>query len=130
MRFSLRVNNDLTLAQYVALAEAAERWGFDQLWVSDDLFFRSAPVIVSVLATVTRHIEIGTGILNPYTIHPSELAMLAATLDELSGCRFNLGLAAGAPRFLRWAGIEQTQPLAAVALLGRVVLPHFGKRRD
>jgi hypothetical protein len=33
MRFSLRVNNDLTLAQYLALAEAAERWGFDQLWV-------------------------------------------------------------------------------------------------
>ncbi|HEV8309650.1 MAG TPA: LLM class flavin-dependent oxidoreductase [Methylomirabilota bacterium] len=114
MRFSLRVNNDLTLPQYVSLAKAAERWGFDQLWVSDDLFFRSAPVIVSAMAHATERIEIGTGILNPYTIHPSELAMLAATLDELSGCRFNLGLAAGAARFLAWVGIPQARPLVAM----------------
>ncbi len=38
--------------------------------------------------------------------------MLAATLDELSGNRFNLGLAAGAGEFLKWVGIEQSKPLA------------------
>jgi 5,10-methylenetetrahydromethanopterin reductase len=62
----------------------------------------------------TRRIEIGTGILNPYTIHPGEIAMLAATMDELTGCRFNLGLAAGAADFLKWVGIEQTRPLATM----------------
>ena len=31
--------------------------------------------------------------------------MLAATLDELSEKRFNLGLAAGARDFLEWVGI-------------------------
>jgi 5,10-methylenetetrahydromethanopterin reductase len=49
--------------------------------------------------------------LNPYTIHPAEIAMLAATMDELSGNRFNLGLAAGAGEFFKWVGIEQTKPL-------------------
>jgi 5,10-methylenetetrahydromethanopterin reductase len=112
MRFSLRLNNDLPLPEYVALAQAAEAAGFDQFWVSNDLFLRSAPVILAAVAGATKRIEIGSCILNPYTIHPSEIAMLAATLDELSGNRFNLGLAAGAADFLGWAGLPQTRPLA------------------
>jgi 5,10-methylenetetrahydromethanopterin reductase len=114
MRFSLRLNNDLTLQEYVTLAQVAEIHGFDQFWVSNDLFLRSAPVILSAVAAATHSIEIGTCILNPYTIHPSEMAMLAATLDELSGCRFNLGLATGAADFLKWIDLNHGQPLAAM----------------
>jgi 5,10-methylenetetrahydromethanopterin reductase len=114
MRFSLRLNNDLALPEYVELAQAAEASGFDQFWVSNDLFLRSAPVILAAVAGATSRIEIGTCILNPYTIHPGEIAMLAATLDELSSCRFNLGLAAGAADFLGWVGIPQSRPLADI----------------
>ena len=46
MRFSLRLNNDLRLRDYVALAQVAEEMGFAQLWVSNDLFLRSASVIL------------------------------------------------------------------------------------
>ena len=111
MRFSLRLNNDLPLPHYVALARAAEAAGFDQFWVSNDLFLRSAPVILAAVAQATTRIQIGSCILNPYTIHPGEIAMLAATMDELSGNRFNLGLAAGASEFLKWVGVAQQQPL-------------------
>jgi 5,10-methylenetetrahydromethanopterin reductase len=114
MRFSLRLNNDLPLAEYVTLAQVAEIHGFDQFWVSNDLFLRSAPVILSTIAAATHQIEIGTCILNPYTIHPSEIAMLAATLDELSGCRFNLGLASGSADFLNWVGLSHGKPLTAL----------------
>lgn len=114
MRFSLRFNNDLSLSQYVTLAQVAELHGFDQFWVSNDLFLRSAPIILSSIATATHTIEIGTCILNPYTIHPSEIAMLAATLDELSHNRFNLGLAAGAADFLQWIGLSHGPSLAAL----------------
>src|SRR5262245_23188913 len=110
MRFSLRLNNDLGLADYVRLARTAEAAGFDQLWVSNDLFLRSAPVILGAMAGVTRRIELGTGILNPHTIHPAELAMLAATMDELTGSRFNLGLGAGAADFLAWIGLVDPRP--------------------
>jgi 5,10-methylenetetrahydromethanopterin reductase len=110
MRFSLRLNNDRPLAEYVALGRAAEAAGFDQLWVSNDLFLRSAPVILAAVAAATRRIELGTGILNPHTIHPAELAMLAATLDELTGGRFNLGLGAGAADFLAWVGLADPHP--------------------
>ena len=112
MRFSIRLNNDLPVADYPVLARAAEAAGFDQLWVSDDLFLRGVWPILSACALATTRIELGTCIVNPYTIHPSEIAMQAAALDELSGGRFNLGLAAGAGDFLSWAGLEQTRPLA------------------
>ena len=114
MKFSLRLNNDLPVAEYVRLAQAAERAGFDQIWVSDDLFLRSAPVILSAVAVATSRIEIGTCIVNPYTLHPAEMAMMAATLDELSNGRFNLGLSSGAADFLKWIGITTEKPLTAV----------------
>lgn len=114
MRFSLRLNNDLEPGEYVALARAAEEAGFDQFWVSNDLFLRAATPILIEIARETQRIEVGTGILNPYTMHPAEMAMLAATMDEMTGSRFNLGLAAGAGEFLKWVGIEQGNPLAAV----------------
>lgn len=112
MRFSVRLNNDLPVAEYVRLARAAEEVGFDQFWVSHDLFLRSAPVILAAVAAATERIELGTCVLNPYTLHPAEIAMLAATLDEQSGGRFNLGLAAGAAEFLKWVGLPQERPLA------------------
>jgi 5,10-methylenetetrahydromethanopterin reductase len=114
MRFSIRLNNDLPVSEYIELAQVAEQFGFDQFWVSNDLFLRSAPIILSAVARVTRKIQIGTCILNPYTINPAEIAMMAATLDELSSGRFNLGLGAGATDFLEWIGAEQSTPLGAI----------------
>ena len=43
MRLSARVNNDLSFGDLLAVAIGAESAGFDQLWVSNDLFLRSAP---------------------------------------------------------------------------------------
>ncbi len=114
MKFSLRLNNDLPVADYIALARAAEEAGFDQFWVSHDLFLRSAPVILTAVALNTTRIAIGTSIVNPYTLNPAEIAMLAATLDEISGGRFNLGIAAGAAEFLKWIGVPQDRPVTAL----------------
>jgi 5,10-methylenetetrahydromethanopterin reductase len=114
MKFSLRFNNNHPVANYVRWAKLAEAMGFDQFWVSDDLFFRSAPVILTAVALATERIEIGTCILNPYTINPAEIAMIIATLDEVSTGRFNLGLSSGAADFLDWVGISANKPRTAV----------------
>ncbi|MHB1434311.1 MAG: LLM class flavin-dependent oxidoreductase, partial [Streptosporangiaceae bacterium] len=113
LRFSLRLNNDLPVPRFAALAAAAEYAGFDQVWISHDLFWRSAPVLVAAAAAATTRISLGIGIMNPYSEHPAELAMHAATLQELSAGRFLLGLGAGAQEFLAWAGIARPRPLAA-----------------
>ena len=114
MRFSLRLNNDLTVTQYIELAQRAEVRGFDQLWVSDDLFLRSTGVILTAVALNTSRINIGSCVLNPYTMNTAEIAMQAATLDEVSHGRFLLGISAGAAEFLGWVGIRHGKPLTAV----------------
>ena len=126
IKFSLRLNNDLPVRDYVRLAQAAEAAGFDQFWVSNDLFLRHAVVILTACAQATARIEVGTCILNPFTINPAEIAMLAATLDEFSGGRFNLGLASGAADFLKWVGITVPKPrsalLESVGAINRLLL--------
>src|SRR5690606_29548959 len=72
---------------------------------------------------------LGTCIVNPYTMHPAEIAMQAAALDELSGGRFALGIAAGAGDFLGWVGIRQERPLAATAEAIRALRALFAGER-
>jgi 5,10-methylenetetrahydromethanopterin reductase len=110
-RFSLRLNNDVPVDEFVELAQLAEALDFDQIWVSHDLFFRAAPVLLAAAAAATSRISLGTCVLNPYSAHPAEIAMTAATLQELSEGRFLLGVAAGAEDFLSWAGIPRPAPL-------------------
>lgn len=133
MRYSVRVNNDLSAASLVDLAVAAEHAGFDQLWVSNDLLLRSAPVLAATLAARTTTIRVGIAVMNPYSVHISELAMIAATLQEVSGGRFLLGLGAGAEQFLGWAGLARHRPLATTrtALVTlRAMLGHHDVDRD
>ncbi len=110
LKFSIRVNNDLPVADYPRLAQAAERVGFSQFWVSDDLFLLGVWPILTACALATERIELGTCIVNPYTLHPAEMAMQAGALDEVSQGRFNLGISAGAGEFLRWVGLDQPRP--------------------
>ena len=113
-RASLRLNNDLDADQLMALAVVAEASGFESIWVSHDLFLRSAPVLLALIARETTRIGIGSCVLNPYSAHPAELAMTAATLQEVSGGRFRLGIAAGDRGFLSWAGIGRHHPVDRV----------------
>lgn len=114
MKTSIRVNNDLSYEQLLRLASAAEAAGVDQLWISHDLLLRSAPVLIGALAARTERIQLGIGIMNPYTVHTTEIAMVAATAQEVSGGRFALGVAAGATDFLGWAGLERRRPMTTV----------------
>ncbi len=131
LTFSLRMNNDIDAQTFVEMAVTAEGLGFDQIWVSHDLFFRAAPVLLAAAAVATSTIRLGTCVLNPYSAHPAEIAMTAMTLQELTQGRFLLGLAAGAEDFLTWAGIERVAPLrrteAAVHAVRRA-LPGRGPR--
>lgn len=112
LRTSVRFNNDLIAGQFVRMARLAEDLGFDQVWISNDLFWRSAPVLLAAAARATRSISLGAAVLNPVSMHVSEIAMTAASLDELSGGRFLLGIGAGADEFLGWAGLETRGPLS------------------
>jgi probable F420-dependent oxidoreductase len=57
---------------------------------------RHAPMLnLTAMATATERIRLGTYVLNNDMRHPVQLAWEAATLDRISGGRFELGLGAG-----------------------------------
>lgn len=111
LRLSLRLPSGTAVEQFRSAAILAERTGFDQIWTGNDLFRRSGIVPVTVALDATERINVGSSVLNPVSIHPAEIAMLAANLQELSGGRYLLGIGAGSEVFLRWAGLDPAPPV-------------------
>lgn len=80
----------------LAAALEAEAVGFDVVLASDHVGPGSSPLVtLSAVAQVTKRIRLGTLVLNNDMRNPVQLAWEAATLDRLSGGRFELGLGAG-----------------------------------
>ncbi len=84
----------------VGSARAAEAAGFDLVLVADHIGeHRHAPLVnLTAMAMATDRIRLGTYVLNNDMRHPVQLAWEAATLDRVSGGRFELGLGAGHSR--------------------------------
>ena len=51
--------------EYVAAAKLAEELGFGTFWVPEDPVFPGAFATAAAIATNTRKIKIGIGVLNP-----------------------------------------------------------------
>lgn len=79
----------------VACAQEAERCGFPRVWLAENYFVRSISVMATAVCMGTSRIDVGLGIVNPYTRLAPLIAMETATLDELSGGRVTLGLGVG-----------------------------------
>jgi alkanesulfonate monooxygenase SsuD/methylene tetrahydromethanopterin reductase-like flavin-dependent oxidoreductase (luciferase family) len=86
------------------MAETAEAVGFDSIWVGDHLLYRAesgvrgpweAWSIMAALAAATERVQIGPLVAATSFHAPAMLAKKAATIDEISGGRFILGLGAG-----------------------------------
>lgn len=89
------------LVRHAVLAEEA---GFDMILVSehfhpwvDDLGASGfAFATIGAMAQATDRVEFTTGVTTPlWRFHPAVVAQAAATLDRLSGGRFNLGVGTG-----------------------------------
>jgi probable F420-dependent oxidoreductase len=91
--------------EYVAMARAAEEGGFDSIWLGDHLLYRGdgreergpweAWTLLAALAAVTERVRLGPLVACLGFHPPAVLAKMAATLAEVSGGRFVLGVGAG-----------------------------------
>ncbi len=84
------------------IAVRAERFGIDSVWMSDHLMYTnldkgSLEVFTSLaaVATRTKDIRVGTKVVCTPFRHPGLIAKTGATLDIISGGRFDLGFGAG-----------------------------------
>ena len=70
----------------------ADDLGYDSLWVTERYLHEETASMLGYLAAATSRVKLGVGVVNPFTRHPALLAMMAATLDRISGGRFILGM--------------------------------------
>ena len=111
-RLSIAFQTDKSPEEYVELAQRAERGGFDTVSVYHDLFFQPAIHPLLLMARATERVRLGPAALNPFTLHPVEIAGQIAALDAVSGGRAYLGLARGT--WLDELGIETARPLTRI----------------
>ena len=98
----------------IALAKRAEQISLDSVWIAEDYFQGGAFSIASACAVNTSTIKIGIGVINPYTRHPSLIAMEAVSLDEISGGRMIIAMGASNKRWIELqAGIPYVKPITA-----------------
>lgn len=106
VRFCLMIEGQqgVTWERWLDLAQTAERLGFDALFRSDHYFSSvgaggrgatDAWTLLGALAARTERIRLGT-LVSPVTFRsPALLAKCAATVDDISGGRVEIGMGAG-----------------------------------
>ena len=88
------LDSALSAQDVLDLARQAEAAGFESVWLNEDIG-RDSMAMLAAIATLTKRIGVGTAIVNVFTRSAFQIAMGAATLDELSGGRAHLGLSVG-----------------------------------
>ena len=102
----------VTAADQLRMSQEAERLGYDSVWASE-AYGSDAATVLAWLAAQTSTIGIGSAIFQLPARSPAMTAMTAATLDQLSGGRFRLGLGLSGPQVAEgWHGQRYAQPLA------------------
>lgn len=90
-KFGVGFSNSLSIDNLLNYGRIAEKCGL-MYWLNEGYYNRSCTVIMSALAVNSRTLELGLGVVSPLLRHPFNIAMEAATLDELSNGRLTLGL--------------------------------------
>jgi alkanesulfonate monooxygenase SsuD/methylene tetrahydromethanopterin reductase-like flavin-dependent oxidoreductase (luciferase family) len=85
------VSTGRSLDRAVERVKLAEELGYEAVYVTQ-VAGRDALTVLTVYALNTSRIRLGTGVVPIYTRTPATMAQEAATIDEVSGGRLNLGL--------------------------------------
>ncbi|HEX5191488.1 MAG TPA: LLM class F420-dependent oxidoreductase [Solirubrobacteraceae bacterium] len=110
----------MSAADQLALAQEAERLGFDSTWAAE-AYGSDAATVLAWLAAQTTTIRLGAAIFQMPARSPAMTAMTAATIDGLSGGRMILGIGSSGPQVSEgWHGqrfahqLQRTREYVAV----------------
>jgi F420-dependent oxidoreductase-like protein len=116
-----------TAADQLDIARFAEDLGYDSIWTAE-AYGSDAATVLAWLAAGTSRIKLGAGILQIPARSAAMTAMTAATIDNLSGGRFLLGLGSSGPQVSEgWHGVrfaKQLQRTREYVAVVRMALAH------
>ena len=104
MKFGVRLKNYGPWTATKEAAIAAEKNGFNSIWLNDHLLppagpldvpFREAWTSLSALGAITRTVRLGTLVICNSFRNPALLGKMASTLDSITDGRVVLGVGAG-----------------------------------
>ena len=141
-RFAVQKGSADSGEAWAAFARRVESLGYDVLVMPDHLGHQLSPIAaLAAAAAATTRLRVGAFVFANDYRHPLILAREAATLDFLSGGRFEMGLGAGwmtsdyrqlgvtyDPPALRIDRLEEAIPLVKRLLVGETVThtgPHY-----
>lgn len=118
-RFGIGMRANPSPAECARLGRLAEDLGFDVVSVFGDLGDRPPIPALLAIAAATKVVSLGPACLNPYTMHPVEIAGAIAELDLASGGRAYLGMARGA--WLKSIDVAQPKPVRTLREAAAIV---------
>jgi 5,10-methylenetetrahydromethanopterin reductase len=92
-------------------AKLAESLGYESVWVCETRLVRDAFTVLGAIASQTKTIRLGTGVVNSWTRGPALMAVTYATLDELAPGRNILGIGAYWDPLAYNQGIDRSHPV-------------------
>ena len=95
-------------------ARAAEAAGAGSLWVASHLFLRDPVASAALVLGATARARVVLMAVSPYTMHPVQAAMTAATLAEAFPGRVALCYGVGVPGDLAAAGLTPARPVTTL----------------
>lgn len=117
LKYGVGMGRNESITEVLAETKLAEELGFDHVTFIDSQNLARDSVAMMILAAAnTGRVQIGQGVTQPYTRHPAVLANSVATVDELSGGRAFLGIAAGGSAL----GVMGKQPRSMAELEGTI----------
>lgn len=105
---------DLPAAQFRDFVTTADRAGFGELWVVEDLSYAGGFAQTAAALAWSEHLHVGIGILPAAVRNPAFLAMEVASLANMFPGRITVGLGHGVVSWMRQVG---AWPASALTLM-------------
>jgi alkanesulfonate monooxygenase SsuD/methylene tetrahydromethanopterin reductase-like flavin-dependent oxidoreductase (luciferase family) len=115
------ISTGRSLEQAIERVKLAESLGYESVYTTH-VAGRESLTVLTAYALASSRIRIGSGVVPIYTRTPATMAQTAATIDELSGGRFTLGLGVShRPVVEGWHGQTIDRPVAEMREYASIV---------
>ncbi|WES63256.1 LLM class flavin-dependent oxidoreductase [Microbacter sp. GSS18] len=95
----------------IEITRLIEDAGFDMVWAGNDFLSTAGLATITAMLWTSERLKVASGVLDPVTLHPGQIAQFASGLQWMSDDRFVLGIGAGSDEFYKWASIPHQKPV-------------------